>query len=74
MSRTQQLPNPNDQSHIKTIQIEMRPESIVLRVEVFGGVLSETRFDGVDCYTKLLNHLKSITSGENMHAILHIGN
>jgi hypothetical protein len=73
MSRTQQLQNPNDQSHKETIQIEMRPESIVLRVEVFEGVLSETRFDGVNCYTKLLNHLKSITSEGSIHAILHIG-
>jgi len=72
MSRTQQLQNPKYQSHKETIQIEMRPESIVLRVD-FEGVLSETRFDGVDCYTKLLNHLKSITSGGNIHAILHIG-
>ena len=50
----------------------MRPKSIVIRVEVFEGVLSETKFDGVDCYAKLLNHLKSITSEENIHAILQI--
>jgi len=41
-------------------------------MEVFDGVLTETRFDGVDSYLKLLNHLKSINSGENIHAILNI--
>lgn len=50
MSRTQPLQNPDDHTHKDTIQIEMRPESIVIRTEVFEGVLSETRFDGVDCY------------------------
>lgn len=74
MSRTLPLQNQDDQSHKETIQIEMRPESIIIRMEVFEGVLSETRFDGADSYAKLLNHLKSITSGENIHAILHIEN
>jgi hypothetical protein len=72
MSRTQPLQNPDDHTHKDTIQIEMRPESIVIRTEVFEGVLSETRFDGVDCYTKLFNHLKSITSGGIIHAILQV--
>ena len=72
MSRTQPLQNPNDQSHKETIQIEMRSKSIVIRMEVFEGVLSETKFDGVDCYAKFLSHLKSINSGENIHAILQI--
>jgi hypothetical protein len=50
----------------------MKPGSIIIRMEVFDGVLTETRFDGVDSYVKLLNHLKSINSGENIHAILNI--
>lgn len=73
MSRTQLLQNQNDYNHKKILQIEMRPESIVIRMEVFEGVLSETRFDGIDCYSKLFKHLKSITEGEIIHANLHIG-
>lgn len=50
----------------------MKPASIIARIEIFDGVLTETRFDGVDCYIKLLNHLKSINLVENIHAILDI--
>jgi hypothetical protein len=51
----------------------MKPESIIIRIEVYEGVLSETRFEGADSYYKMLNHLKSMFGGENIHAILHIG-
>jgi hypothetical protein len=51
----------------------MKPESIIIRIEVYEGVLSETRFEGADSYYKMLNYLKSMCRGENIHAILHIG-
>ena len=66
------MQSSDDHYRNRRIQIEMKPESIIIRMEVFDGVLTETRFDGVDSYLKLLNHLKSINSGENIHAILNI--
>jgi hypothetical protein len=66
------LQSSDDHYRNRRIQIEMKPGSIIIRMEVFDGVLTETRFDGVDSYVKLLNHLKSINSGENIHAILNI--
>jgi hypothetical protein len=66
------LQSSDDDFRNQRIQIEMKPGSIIIRMEVFDGVLTETRFDGVDSYVKLLNHLKSINSGENIHAILNI--
>jgi hypothetical protein len=50
----------------------MKPQSIIIRMEVFEGVLAETRFEGADIYHKMLNHLKSMCSGENIHAILQV--
>jgi hypothetical protein len=40
----------------------MKPKSIIVRTEIYGRVLTEARFDGTDCYVKLLNHLKSISA------------
>lgn len=45
-----------------------------VRTEVYDRVLTEARFDGIDCYVKLLNHLKSISAGENIHALLNVRN
>jgi hypothetical protein len=67
------LQNPNDRKNEQAVQIEMKPESIIIRIEVYEGVLSETRFEGADSYYKMLNYLKSMCRGENIHAILHIG-
>jgi hypothetical protein len=66
------LQNQNEGNGVQSIQIEMKPQSIIIRIEVFEGVLSETRFEGADIYHKMLNHLKSVCSGENIHAILHV--
>ncbi|MEP6575296.1 MAG: hypothetical protein ABJB85_02585 [Nitrososphaerota archaeon] len=66
------MQSSDDHYRNRRIQIEMKPASITIRMEVYDGVLTETRFDGVDSYVKLLNHLKSINSGENIHAILNI--
>jgi hypothetical protein len=66
------LQSSNGVSRNQRIQIEMKPESIIVRIEIFDGVLTETRFDGVDCYIKLLNHLKSINLVEDIHAIFDI--
>lgn len=67
------LQNPIDRKNAQTVQIEMKAQSIIIRLEVFDGVLSETRFDGDDSYYNMLNYLKSVSSGENIHAILHVG-
>lgn len=67
------LQNPIDRKNAQTVQIEMKAQSIIIRLEVFEGVLSETRFDGVDSYYNMLNYLKSVSSGESIHAILHVG-
>lgn len=67
------MQNPNNRKNEQVVQIEMKPESIIIRIEVYEGVLSETRFEGADSYYKMLNHLKSMFGGENIHAILHIG-
>lgn len=56
------------------IQIDMKPKSIILRTEIYDRVLTEARFDGIDCYVKLLNHLKSISTGQNIHALLNVRN
>lgn len=63
---------PDDGKGVREIQIEMNQQSIIIRMEVFEGVLSETRFEGADIYYKMLNHLKSMCVGENIHAILRI--
>jgi hypothetical protein len=50
----------------------MKPDLIIIRMEVFEGVLSETRFEGTDPYYKMLHYLKSIYSGQNIRAILNV--
>lgn len=67
------MQNPIDRKNAQTVQIEMKAQSIIIRLEVFEGVFSETRFDGADSYYNMLNYLKSVSSGEGIHAILHVG-
>lgn len=64
----------SDESQSFTLQVEMRDQAIIIRMEFQSGVLVETRFEGQDAYSKFLTHLKSISSGEGIHAVLHVVN
>lgn len=52
------------------IHLELNANSIVVRIEVFSGVLTERTFTGDTCYLQLLTFLKQIEARDNLQAKL----
>jgi hypothetical protein len=52
------------------IHLELNANSIVVRIEMFSGVLTERTFTGDNCYLQLLAFLKQIEGRDNLQAKL----
>jgi len=55
-----------EKHHEPKIQIEMRSDVIVIRTDAYKGVLTETKFDGSDCFIKFLRHMKDVYNVNNL--------
>jgi hypothetical protein len=61
---------PNILLEPNAIHLELNANSIVVRIEMFSGVLTERTFTGDDCYLQLLTFLKQIEANDNLQAKL----
>jgi hypothetical protein len=61
---------PNILLEPNVIHLELNANSIVVRIEMFSGVLTERTFTGDDCYLQLLTFLKQIEANDNLQAKL----
>lgn len=61
---------PNILLEPKDIHLELNANSIVVRIEMFSGVLTERTFTGENCYLQLLTFLKQIGARDNLQAKL----
>jgi hypothetical protein len=61
---------PNILLEPNVIHLELNANSIVVRIEMFSGVLTERTFTGDNCYLQLLAFLKQIEGRDNLQAKL----
>ena len=61
---------PNISLEPNIIHLELNANSIVVRIEMFSGVLTERTFTGDNCYLQLLAFLKQIEGRDNLQAKL----
>jgi hypothetical protein len=61
---------PNILLEPNVIHLELNANSIVVRIEMFSGVLTERTFTGDNCYLQLLAFLKQIEGRDNLKAKL----
>lgn len=48
------------------MQLELKPDAIVVRVNLWQGVLTTKTFEGHDCYIQMLNFLKQVYPDEQL--------
>jgi hypothetical protein len=48
---------PLDMEQTK-MQLELKPDTITIKVNMWQGVLTTKTFEGPDCYTQMLNFIK----------------
>ena len=46
------------------IQLELKPDTITVRLNIWQGVLTTKTFEGSDCYMQMLNFIKQACPGE----------
>lgn len=46
------------------IQLELTPDSVTVRANIFGGVLTTKTFNGPDCYKQMLDFIKKAYPNE----------
>jgi hypothetical protein len=56
----------------KSVHLSLGEKSITVRIELYGGVLTEKTLTGQDCYLKLLNFLKQIDATDGLHAEINL--
>ncbi len=53
------------------IQLELKPDTITIKVNMWQGVLTTETFEGPDCYTQMLNFIKQEFPDDHfMHATI----
>jgi hypothetical protein len=56
----------------KSVHLSLGEKSITVRIELYGGVMTEKTLTGEDCYLKLLNFLRRIDTTDRMHAEINL--
>ncbi|MFY9964276.1 MAG: hypothetical protein WBL44_11650 [Nitrososphaeraceae archaeon] len=54
------------------IRLQLGETSITVRIELYGGVLTERTLTGENCYLQLLEFLKRLESRDTLHAELEV--
>ena len=54
------------------IRLQLGETSIIVRIELYRGVLTEMTLTGENCYRELLEYLKRIESRDGLHAEIEV--
>ncbi|MGH9978695.1 MAG: hypothetical protein ACRD8Z_23115 [Nitrososphaeraceae archaeon] len=52
----------------KSVHLLLGEKSIIVRIELFGGVMTEKTLTGENCYRKLLEFIRRIDTTDSLHA------
>jgi hypothetical protein len=61
---------PNISLEFNNIELELKSNSITVRIEIFTGVLTQRTFTGEDCYLQLLAFFSQIQAKDNLQVKL----
>jgi hypothetical protein len=56
----------------KKVHLLLGEKSITIRIELYGGVMTEKTLTGENCYLKLLEFLRQIESTDSLHAVINL--
>jgi hypothetical protein len=56
----------------KSVHLLLGEKSITVRIELYGGVMTEKTLTGENCYLKLLEFLKRIDTTDRLHAEINL--
>jgi hypothetical protein len=56
----------------KKVHLLLGEKSITIRIELYGGVMTEKTLTGENCYLKLLEFLRQIDATDSLQAVINL--